>query len=101
MMNIDTMQDALHFVPDEQTMEYVRLGRSGLKVSRPCPAYALRDFVRREEAVIATQLNGPMRTDANAAGEDAVAALSPQPIADEIAALEAPDVPHAVAGFSQ
>ena len=101
-------------------MEYVRLGRSGLKVSRLClgcmtygdPARglhewtlpeeqsrplirqaveaginffdtanvysngsseeilgrALRDFARRDEMVIATKLNGPMRKDANAAG---------------------------------
>jgi aryl-alcohol dehydrogenase-like predicted oxidoreductase len=101
-------------------MEYVRLGRSGLKISRLClgcmsfgePARgshqwtlpeeqsrplirqaleaginffdtaniysdgsseeilgrALRDFARREEVVIASKLNSPMRQDANAAG---------------------------------
>jgi 1-deoxyxylulose-5-phosphate synthase len=101
-------------------MEYVRLGRSGLKVSRIClgcmsygdPARgrhqwslpeeqsrpmikqalesginffdtangysdgaseeilgrALRDFGRREEVVIATKVNSPMRNDPNAAG---------------------------------
>jgi aryl-alcohol dehydrogenase-like predicted oxidoreductase len=104
----------------ETSMEYVRLGRTGLKVSRLClgcmtygepgrgahewtlneeasrpmlrQAFeaginffdtaniysdgtseeilgrAIRDFSRRDEVVIATKLNGAMRTDPNAAG---------------------------------
>jgi aryl-alcohol dehydrogenase-like predicted oxidoreductase len=109
-------------------MEYVRLGRSGLKVSRLClgcmtygePGHgkhewtlpeeqsrplirqaleaginffdtanvysagtseeilgrALRDFARREEVVIATKVNAPMRADANAAGNSRKAIMT-------------------------
>jgi aryl-alcohol dehydrogenase-like predicted oxidoreductase len=109
-------------------MEYVRLGRSGLKVSRlclGCMTYgnptsgkhewtlpeeqsrplikkaveaginffdtanvysagtseeilgrALRDFTRREEVVIATKVNGPMRSDANALGNSRKAIMT-------------------------